>query len=187
MKYFIFFIFIISFFSIASEEHDHHSEHNHDHNKQEKEDAKALKAHEHGKSLLNIVQDGNTLSFEFEMPGFDVVGFEYKAKKKEDIKIVNKALKIMSDYKNMIVLSESGKCNENKNNVKVINEGSHSEFLSEYILICKNISKIKEIDIRFFSSFKYSKKLDIKLVSKNKKITFIADKSNNIISVVNYF
>ena len=28
------------------------------------------------------------LSFEFEMPGFDVVGFEYKAKKKEDIKKV---------------------------------------------------------------------------------------------------
>ena len=35
-----------------------------------------------GMSILNIVQD-KKISFEFEMPGFDVVGFEYKAKKKK--------------------------------------------------------------------------------------------------------
>ena len=75
-------------------------------------------------SILNIVQD-KKISFEFEMPGFDVVGFEYKAKK-EDIKKVRSALNIMSDYKNMIIISDEAKCKEENQLAKVLNEGSHS-------------------------------------------------------------
>ena len=46
---------------------------------------KALKAHEHGVGILKIAQDNNTLVFEFEIPGSDIVGFEYIAKSEQDI------------------------------------------------------------------------------------------------------
>ena len=82
--------------------------------KKGKKNKKSLSAHEHGVSVLNIVQDLNRLSFEFEMPGFDVVGFEYKAKKKDDIKKVKNALNVLSDYKNMIVIPAEANCEKKK-------------------------------------------------------------------------
>ena len=51
---------------------------------------KSLKSHEHGVGVLNIVQEKNILQFEYEMPGYDIVGFEYKAEKKEDVGKVEK-------------------------------------------------------------------------------------------------
>ena len=118
---------------------DEHHDHDHHHHKEEgKKNKQSLSAHEHGVSVLNIVQDMNRLSFEFEMPGFDVVGFEYKAKKKDDIKKVRNALNVLSNYKNMIVIPAEANCEEEKKSAKVINEGSHSEFLSEYVLNCES-------------------------------------------------
>ena len=178
MKIFIYLILFISFEAISEEGHDHH-----DHKQQQK----TLKAHEHGVSVLNIVQTSNTISFEFEMPGFDIVGFEYKAKVKEDIKKVKNALNILSNFENMVVLPQLGGCKEEKNNASVINEGTHSEFLSEYIFKCKNLSKINQIEIKFLKSFKYSKKLNINLISDNNKSSQTIDKSNATINVEGYF
>jgi len=186
MKFFILLWLLISINSFAEDDHhDHH--HDHHHEEHEKKEKKSLDAHVHGVSTLKIVQDNNKLSFEFEMPGFDVVGFEYKAKKKEDIKKVKNALKVLSDYTNMLHLSETAKCTEDKNSARVINEGSHSEFMSEYILNCKNITQLKELKIEFFKSFEYSKKLNIELVSKNKTMSYQMDRLNNSIDVKNFF
>ena len=71
---------------------------------------KSLDTHIHGVSTLNIVQEGNTLLFEFEMPGNDIVGFEYEAKQESDIEKVENAINILSDYKNLISPSGSGEC-----------------------------------------------------------------------------
>ena len=181
--------FLLCFFLLTNltvlAEDDHH-DHNHHHN-EEKETTKSLSAHEHGVSVLNIVQDLNSISFEFEMPGFDVVGFEYKAKKKEDIKKVRNALNILSDYQNMISIPAEAECEQKVNSAKVLNEGSHSEFLSEYLFSCKNISSIKSIKVKFFDSFKLSKKLSVTLVSTNKKLSKIIDRKNNMLKVEGYF
>ncbi len=37
-------------------------------------------AHQHGKGILNIVLEGNTLLMELEAPGADIIGFEHTAK-----------------------------------------------------------------------------------------------------------
>ncbi len=56
----------------ADEKHEHH---NHDHHGHEnKNEKKSIKAHQHGLSKLSIVQEEKSLLFEFEMPGYDVVG-----------------------------------------------------------------------------------------------------------------
>ncbi len=183
MKYFILLILFYTFNTYAEDGHDNH---NHDHNEVHNK-KKSLKAHEHGVSILNIVQEQNTLAFEFEMPGFDVVGFEYRAKKKEDIKKVKNALNILSNYKNMIFPSASAECVQQDSMAKVINEGSHSEFKAEYILKCKNIDKIRDIQINYFSSFNFSKKLNINIITENKKQSQMTDKSNNKLDMDGYF
>ena len=148
---------------------------------------KSLKAHEHGVGVLNIAQDGNALLFEFEIPGFDIVGFEYEAKKEEDVKKVENALNILSDYKNMIKPSGSAECEKVTNSAKIINEGKHSEFLSEYRFNCKKISKLKIIYIKYFSKFEYSKKLNIKVFGNNKKSAYVIDNSKKILNVKGHF
>ena len=108
MKTLLCLLLLLNLNIFAKDEHHDHDHHHHD----EEKTKKSLDAHEHGMSILNIVQDKNNISFEFEMPGFDVVGFEYKAKKKEDIKKVRSALNIMSNYNNMIIISDEAKCKE---------------------------------------------------------------------------
>ena len=187
MKFIISLLLMISFYSFAEDDHHNH-DHSHDHTNEEssKKDKKSLDAHVHGVSILNLVQDMKQLSFEFEMPGFDVVGFEYKAKKKEDIKKVRNALGILSDYNNMIDVPANANCKEEKSSAKVINEGSHSEFISQYLLSCEKVSLIKDIQIIYFDSFPFSKELNINLVTKNKKLSQITDKKNSIINLEGY-
>ena len=168
MKFIIYFFLLISLNSLA--EDDHHN-HDHDNHRDEEAKKKSLDTHEHGVSVLNLVQDINKISFEFEMPGFDVVGFEYKAKKKEDIKKVRNALDILSKPDNMIIVNAEAECKKEESSAKVINEGSHSEFVSEYILNCEKISLVKNIKIIYFNSFPFSKKLKVNLVTDNEKLS----------------
>ena len=148
---------------------------------------KALKSHEHGVGVLNIAQEDNTLMFEFEIPGYDIVGFEYEAKETGDMKKVENALNILSNYKNMILPSSSAECENVASSSKVINEGKHSEFLSNYTFNCKNISKLKIIYIKYFSKFENSKKINIKIFGNQKKSAYVINKSKKIINVKGHF
>ena len=148
---------------------------------------KTIKAHEHGVGVLKIAQENNTLVFDFEIPGSDIVGFEYEAKEEEDVKKVKNALNILYDYNNMILPSGSGECENIKSVVKVINEGKHSEFVGEYKFNCKNISALKRIYIKYFSQFELSRKLNIKIFGNNKKSAYVIEKPKKIINVKAHF
>ena len=148
---------------------------------------KSLDTHVHGVSTLNIVQEGNTLLFEFEMPGYDIVGFEYEAKEDSDIKKVENAINILSDHKNLITPSGSGKCKIQSQLANVLNEGKHSEFISNYKFNCENISKLKIIYVKYFKSFENGKKLNIKILGEKKKSVYVIEKSKKLINVKNHF
>ena len=148
---------------------------------------KSLKSHEHGVGVLNIAQEGKTLLFEFEIPGFDIVGFEYKAKEKEDIKKVENAINILSNYKNMIMPSGSAGCEKINSSAKVINKGKHSEFLTSFTFNCEKVSELKIIYIKYFSKFENSQKLNIKIFGNNKKSAYVINKSKKILNVKGHF
>ena len=148
---------------------------------------KSLDTHIHGISTLNIVQEGDTLLFEFEMPGNDIVGFEYEAKQESDIEKVKNAINILSDYKNLISPSGSADCKIQSFSANVINEGKHSEFISSYKFNCENISKLKIIYIKYFKSFENGKKLNIKILGEKKKSVYVIEKSKKLINVKNHF
>jgi hypothetical protein len=48
-------------------------------------------AHEHGRGSLNIAIEGTKVSMELEAPGADIVGFEHKAKTKQQKAAIEKA------------------------------------------------------------------------------------------------
>ena len=148
---------------------------------------KSLKAHEHGVGVLNIAQEDNSLLFEFEIPGYDIVGFEYEAKKEEDLIAVKNSLNILSDYKNMVIPSGSAKCEEVESTAEVVNDGKHSEFISKYRFNCEEISKLNILYIKYFSNFNNSKKLNIKVFGSSKKSAYVISKSKKIIKVKNHF
>ena len=110
-----------------------------------------------------------------------------KQKKKEDIKKVRKALNLLSEFKNMIIIDSEAECKQEDIKAEVVNKGSHSEFISEYRLTCQNISLIKNIKIMYFDNFSFSKKLKVNLVTKNKKLSQVYDIKNNIINANGYF
>ena len=148
---------------------------------------KSLKSHEHGVGVLNIAQEENVLLFELEIPGSDVVGFEYEAETDEDKKKVDAAINILSDHKSIIVLPAYAECNSMKSEAKVINEGKHSEFIAYYKLSCNELGALKRIYIKYFKNFELSKKLNIKIFGNNKKSAYVIDSSKKIINVKNHF
>ncbi|MBF97322.1 MAG: hypothetical protein CFH34_01519 [Alphaproteobacteria bacterium MarineAlpha9_Bin4] len=186
MKYLVFFLVLINI-SGYCDNHDNHHHEDHDHHHEDETKKKSLKAHQHGIGILNIAQQNNTIIFEFELPGYDVVGFEYKARKKEDVKKVKQAINTLSEYNNMFVINDEAKCKEKSNNSDIIIEGNHTEFRSKYILTCSNISNITKIKINYFETFSNSKKLNVNIVSKKIAKTYKLFSDNNIIKVKNYF
>jgi len=169
----------------ADEKHDHH---NHDHHEHEhKNEKKSIKAHQHGLSKLSIVQEEKSLLFEFEMPGYDVVGFEYKAKKKEDVQKVKNALAVLSKTQNMVILPKQAECIEKSVFADVLNDGSHSEFISKYKFECKKIKDLNRIEIAFLKNFKNSQKLKVALVTEKRDMSQTLELRNNFLIVEGFF
>lgn len=148
---------------------------------------KSLKSHEHGVGVLKIAQEDNILFFQFEMPGNDIVGFEYEADKEEDKIKVKNALTILADYKNMAVPSNNGECENIKSDARITIEGNHSEFVSEYKFNCNNVSNLKRIYIKYFDKFELTKKLNIKILGINKKAVYVIEKNKKMINVKEHF
>ncbi len=187
MKYIIFLAIFISFVCYSdNHNHDHDHDHHHD-SKDKKEKKQSLKAHEHGVGNLNIVQEGKLLVFEFELPGFDIVGFEYKAKKKEDIKKIKKAINILSNYENMIQINNNAECKVDTSKANLLEDGSHAEFRSKYVFKCNYINKIEELKINYFKNFKNSEKLKVKIISEKKTGTLQLLSDNYEIKIIEYF
>ena len=188
MKYLVFFIMLIALTSYSdnhkNNDHEHSHNHGHDHEKAKK---KSLKSHQHGVGILNIAQEKNLVVFEFELPGYDVVGFEHKAKKKDDIKKVKQAIYTLEDSKNMLEINDEAKCKEENAEVTLLEEGNHTEFRSKYILNCTDIFNLNEISVLYFKNFKNSEKLNVKIVTEKASDVLELFSNNNIIEAKNFF
>ena len=185
-KYINFIIIAFILLNIRVFAEDNHHQHK-DHQLEKGVKHETVKAHQHGVGVLNIAQEDAKLIFEFELPGFDIVGFEYKAKKKEDIKKVKKALKVLSNFDNMISVPTNAKCKISYSNAEIIIAGAHSEFLSKYILNCKDINEVNKIQINYFKNFDNSKKLNVNLITINKQEALSSSRLENILNVRGYF
>ena len=170
-------------------------------------------AHKHGKGILNIVLEGNTLLIELEAPGADIIGFEHTAKTATEKKAVNQALAYLEDPLTLFRISKEANCKlkASKLNVGKVNEEtegnhahelrerehreehgkhhnhkddeSHNEVRAQYTLNCTNLKALRSIDFQYFSYFKAAKMLQVNLISSISQTSFEVYDENPILKI----
>ncbi|MEM9709277.1 MAG: DUF2796 domain-containing protein [Pseudomonadota bacterium] len=96
------------------------------------EDKRELDAHVHGHGALNIAMEGNQVAIELEVPGFDIVGFEYEASTDEDKAAIATALDTLGDASNLFSLTADAGCEVTEASVELLGEeDEHGEHEGE--------------------------------------------------------
>ncbi len=76
-------------------------------------------AHVHGAGTLNLVQEGNRVHIELEIPGMDIVGFEHQATSASQKEAVKKAVAILKQGNSLFRMSAAAKCTLDKAEIDV--------------------------------------------------------------------
>ena len=195
MRYLIIIIFILfSFNSFSSGDHKHDHDHKekkvmkkkHDHDKHDHDKKGSLDAHVHGLSIINVVQEKNKVLFDIEMPGFDTVGFEYKAKSQKDKDLVKNALNTLKNPVNLFSIPSAANCKMLNNSSTILEEKNHTEFRAKYEYNCSNITKFSSITFNIFDSFKNSKDLELNIIGKKSTSKHKINKFTKKLSLYNF-
>ena len=195
MRYLIIIIFILfSFNSFSSGDHKHDHDHKekkimkkkHDHDKHGHDKKGSLDAHVHGLSVINVVQEKNKVLFDIEMPGFDTVGFEYKARSQKDKDLVKNALNMLKNPVNLFSIPSAANCKMSNNSSTILEEKNHTEFRAKYEYTCSNITKFSSITFNIFDSFKNSKDLELNIIGKKSTTKHKINKFTKKLSLYNF-
>ena len=195
MRYLIIIIFILfSFNSFSSGDHKHDHDHKekkvmkkkHDHDKHDHDKKGSLDAHVHGLSVINVVQEKNKVLFDVEMPGFDTVGFEYKAKSQKDKDLVKNALIMLKNPDNLFTIPSEADCKISNNSSTILEEKNHTEFRAKYEYNCSNITKFSSITFNIFDSFKNSKDLELNVIGTKSTTKHKINKFTKKLSLYNF-
>ena len=195
MRYLIIIIFtLFSFNSFSSGDHKHNHDHKekkvmkkkHDHDKHDHDKKGSLDAHVHGLSVINVVQEKNKVLFDIEMPGFDTVGFEYKAKSQKDKDLVKNALNMLKNPANLFSIPSAANCKMSNNSSTILEEKNHTEFRAKYEYNCSNIAKFSSITFNIFDSFKNSKDLELNVIGTKSTTKHKINKFTKKLSLYNF-
>ena len=91
------------------------------------ESTRQLDAHEHGSGVLNIAVEGGVIAMELEVPGADIVGFEYTAESDEDRAAIDTAISDLARPLDWFVIPASAGCKVIEASVALIGEGDHDD------------------------------------------------------------
>ena len=195
MRYLIIIIFtLFSFNSFSSGDHKHDHDHKekkvmkkkHDHDKHDHDKKGSLDAHVHGLSVINVVQEKNKVLFDIEMPGFDTVGFEYKAKSQKDKDLVKNALNMLKNPVNLFSIPSAANCKMSNNSSTILEEKNHTEFRAKYEYNCSNITEFSSITFNIFDSFKNSKDLELNVIGTKSTTKHKINKFTKKLSLYNF-
>ena len=152
------------------------------------ESERQLGPHQHGHGSLNLAVEGQTVQMELEVPGVDIVGFEYEAKTAEDRAKMEAAEKKLAQPLALFVLPGKAGCKVTSAKVSIAresetdhdahehedhahrpkpteHEAEHSEFHAEYALSCSNVAAITTISFPYFDAFPNSAELAVTLIT----------------------
>ena len=202
MRYLIIIFFMLfSFNSLSSGNHKHKHDHDHkekkvikkkhdhdkhDHDKHDHDKKGSLDAHVHGLSVINVVQEKNKVLFDIEMPGFDTVGFEYKAKSQKDKDLVKNALNMLKNPVNLFSIPSAANCKMSNNSSTILEEKNHTEFRAKYEYDCSNITEFSSITFNIFDSFKNSKDLELNVIGRKSTTKHKINKFTKKLSLYNF-
>ncbi len=84
-------------------------------------------AHVHGAGTLNLVQEGNQVHIELEIPGMDIVGFEHQATSPSQKEAVKKAVTVLRQGNSLFQMNAEAKCKLDTAEVEVEMIGEEHE------------------------------------------------------------
>jgi hypothetical protein len=163
-----------------------------------------LGPHEHGHGTLNIAVEGNRVSMELEVPGMDVVGFEYEAKTGKDKTTLETGKQKLSTPLSLFKLPLSAGCRVTEAKVEVeIGEHDHAakeektgdtsknsekeqhhfEFHNQYSLECTSPTSITTIEFGYFNAFPGAEKLDVNLITPKGQNKYEVTRANPTLSL----
>jgi len=167
------------------------------------EPARQLGPHQHGHGTLNLAIEGPTVQMELEVPGADIVGFEYEATTAEDRAKVKAAEERLAQPSALFVLPRNAGCkvisakvsreseidhdaHEHENDAHAEADGheaEHSEFHAEYALSCSDVAAITTIAFAYFDAFPNSEELAVTLITEKNQKVFEVDREHALIDI----
>ncbi len=147
-----------------------------------------LSSHEHGASVLNIVQDDNNYFIEFESPWMNLVGFEHEPSTVEQEESIKKALERLESDESIFSFDEDSGCQrtsvevsstianaeeheehdreESKNRDYDTQYGeneNHAEVIASYSYTCMSINKAKALRVGLFDLWPGVEEIDVQI------------------------
>lgn len=130
------------------------------------------KAHVHGEGKFTLAIERHVLEIEMEIPAIDILGFEHKAKTKEQKQMVKRAQGELKQAGKMVVFPKKARCkatavevtsslSEDKyDHHDEAEEETHSEFHVAYTFRCEVPKFLSWVTLNIFQSFSSLKELN---------------------------
>jgi len=169
------------------------------------EPVRQLGPHQHGHGTLNLAIEGQTAQMELEVPGADIVGFEYEAETAEDQAKVKAAEEKLAQPLALFVLPSDAGCKVTSAKVVIAresetghdaheheddthaeadgHEAEHSEFHAEYALSCSDVAAITTISFPYFNAFPNSEELAVTLITEKSQKAFEVNREHALIDI----
>jgi Protein of unknown function (DUF2796) len=171
------------------------------------ETVRQLGPHQHGHGTLNLAVEGKTVTMAFEVPGADIVGFEYEATSPEDKAKVKAAEETLKKPLALFVLPRNAGCkvtsakvviareseadhdaheHEHENDAHADADGHeahHSEFHADYALSCSDPAAITTISFPYFDAFPNSEELAVTLITEKSQKAFEVNRQQALIDI----
>ncbi len=145
---------------------------------------RALDAHEHGTSALDIAVEGNRVAMALAAPGSDIVGFEYEAATAEDRAALDAGIVALSAPLSLFELPDAAGCTVISVRAGLVDEqehdhehgheedhaaenagGGHTEFQARYMIDCADPAAIDRIGFAFFDRFPNARQVKVQLIT----------------------
>lgn len=159
---------------VASASNEHHHESHRQHT-----------AHNHGHSILNLVQEGQNVELIFESPAANIVGFEHNPTNQDEKQLINKALVTLKMGERLFVFSPDAQCTQTNIEIESNQTAhlthdeheepahkthkdenpSHSDFIVHYQFKCDKPSQLKNLTLGLFELFPLTKEIEAQIVT----------------------
>jgi hypothetical protein len=163
------------------------------------EQPRQLGAHVHGAGRLNVAIEGNTVSFEFNAPAHDIVGFEHEPSTPEQKATLAAATQTLKNVTEIFAIPQAAGCKVKTANVTFDTggdaehaddhaaaavkdgakaEGKHADFDADYELACADATKLTGLSFPYFQKFPGSEKLTVTVITAKGQTQFAVTRAN---------
>lgn len=145
---------------------------------------KEHKAHAHGAAKLDISIENNKIEADLEIPGMDLVGFEGAPKTAAQKENLKRMTDLMTNEYSLLMIDETAGCTVTKRKLETDNhDKTHSEYDFEIDYTCKDLSKVKTMDVNLFRDLESLNELTVQLVTHRSQKAVKLNRTNSKIEL----